>query len=163
MYIDFDLLCNISEYAKKHLESSKHLYLKRKQNKDKIFQNILSGKIAEYNAYFYLREKNYSLIPPDLEIYNNKNKSHDSDLYIPEKDIHIHVKSINLNNCKIYGNTFLIEKTDPLYKSPKPNHYYMVMKQRDFINYDVFKWIRSDKCIFSDPINNLPTKKAVYL
>lgn len=156
-------MCDIAEYARKHLESSSSLYLKRKQNKDKLRQNIMEGKIAEYAAYFYLRERNFCLMPPDLEIHSVKKKSHDSDLYIPDKDVHIHVKSVGLETSKLYGDTFLVEKSDPLIRAPMANHYYMVMKQRDFINYDVLKWIRSDECVFSDPINNLPSKKAVYL
>ena len=114
LYIDFDLLCDISVYSKRHLESSEKLYLNRKQNKKKIFQNIMNGKIAEWNAYFYLRNKHMILAPPDMIIYDQCNKNHDADLYIPEKDIHIHVKSINLTTSQSFGNTFLVEKTDPL-------------------------------------------------
>lgn len=83
--IDFDLLIRISNYAKAHLESSRSTYSSRNQNTDKVFHDILNGKIAEFNLYFSLISQGYQLEKPDIQIYDGSNKSYDADLIITAK------------------------------------------------------------------------------
>ena len=162
--IDFDLLCEITEYARKHQESSIRNYNKRNQfNSDKIFHDCLNGKIAEFCLYFDLVSKGYKLDKPDLTIYSSKDKSYDSDLYLPEKDIRIHIKSISIKSSKLYGDSVVFQRNDPLVKSPKKQDYIAIMKQVDFLNYYTLKWLNSCEAQYEDTRTYLPTKCAIYL
>ena len=141
--INFDTLCEISEYARKHLSSSKQLYTQRSvtNNTQKLLQDILKGKIAEFNLYYYLISKGYELKPPCLEVYENK--SYDSDLYIPSKNQYIHVKSVSIDSYKRFGLSVTFQKNDPLVKFPQANHWICIMKEVNFLEYIPAKWVNS--------------------
>lgn len=160
--IDFELLLKISEYAKKHLESSINCYQERNQKHNKIFHQILNGKIAEYCAYFYLKNKKYNCTKPDLEIYDVKNKSHDADILVNQKT-KIHVKSITIESYKKYGISFLVEKNDPQVITPTENNFYMIMLQKTFLDYHCHSFIASKDIDWKSPRSSkLFTKLAYY-
>ena len=160
--IDFDLLNEISEYAKTHVESSKEFYAGRNQSHDYIFRQILDGKISEFSAYYYLKAKGYSLRPPDLKHYEQHEKSHSADL-IANNKTHLHVKSISLTSLERYGISFLVEKNDPQVKNPQDDNFYMVMVQRSYLVYEPHAFIPAKDIIWKAPINRkLVTKLAYY-
>ena len=166
--IDYYLYEEIKHYANRHYESSKDLYLKRNQNSQKIFQDILRGKIAEYCAYFHLIEKGYVLDKPDLTL--SAKKSYDADLVIKgsntkilEEYWHIHVKSVTRASYLRYGASFLVEANDPLVFDPKPLHAFLVMIEDSFLVYKKYAWLKCANAVYQEPKMNLPTKKAIYL
>lgn len=163
--IGFDLLCEISEYAKQHSNSSKSFYKTRNQMNggNKIFYDCLNGKIAEFNLYFYLKDKGYTLKEPDLKIYDGKEKNYSSDLYVENKDIYLHVKSISIKAIELYGKSIVMQKNDPIVKNPKDNHYIVPMVQVDFLNYEVNSWINSCDANYQPTITYKPSKCAIYL
>jgi hypothetical protein len=168
-YIDYDIFKNIEAYALKHFESSKQLYTARKQNMKKAFNDILRGKIAEYNCYYQLQSKGYILDKPDLNIYTHT-KCYDADLIILgkgdkiyEQPKHIHVKSISRDSYEKYGASFLIEANDPVVLNPEPDHYFSVLLEESFLIYNFYMWLPCTEVEYGDPVMNLPTKKAVYL
>jgi len=160
--IDFDLLNEISEYSKTHVESSKEYYAGRNQSHDYIFRQILNGKIAEFSAYYYLKAKGYKLSPPDLKHYDNHEKSHSADL-IANNKTHLHVKSITKDSLDKYGVSFLVEKNDPQVKNPTEDNFYVICIQENFLHYRVHSFIASKDVKWKPPINrNLVTKLAYY-
>ena len=160
--IDFDLLNEISEYTRTHVESSKEFYAGRNQSHDYIFNQILNGKIAEFSAYYFLKEKGYKLNPPDLKHYENFEKSHSADLIVNNKT-HIHVKSITKDSLEKYGVSFLVEKNDPQVKHPTENNFYMILIQDNFLHYKLHSFVASKNIKWENPINrNLKTKLAYY-
>lgn len=160
--IDFDLLNEISEYARTHVESSKEFYAGRNQSHDYIFNQILNGKIAEFSAYYFLKEKGYSLSPPDLKHYEQHEKSHSADLVINNKT-HLHVKSITKDSLDKYGVSFLVEKNDSQVRRPTDNNFYMILIQENFLHYRVHRFIPSKSIVWKSPINRkLITKLAYY-
>jgi len=169
--IDYDLFKNIENYANRHLESSKELYTLRNQSTDKLHMNILNGKIAEYCCYYSMQSAGYILEnKPDLEIYSANNKTHDADLICTGKNDklyaqpkHIHIKSVSLDTYKKYGASFLVEKSNKLIKYPDENHYYSVMLQESLLVYKFHAWLPTLSVRYDNPVNNLPSKLAVYI
>ena len=169
-HIDYDTFKNIEAYALRHYENSKEIYASRGQNLKKLFNDIIRGKVAEYNAYYQLIEKNYILNKPELEIKTNT-ACYDADLIIIGKDKevydnakHVHVKSVSKDSYEKYGASFLIEKNDPIVSRPDEHehHYYCVLVERSFLVYDFLHWIDVREVKYSAPKMNLPTKYAVY-
>lgn len=168
--IDYDLYCQIKEYANQHYINSKDLYIKRKQDPAKMFDHIVGGKVAEWCAYLNLKDQNYILDPPDMEIYEVKDKSHEADLIVTGKDnilfkdkIFLHVKSIRASTFAKYPPSFLIQKTDPLVKYPKSNHYFYVLLEHDEYTYNSYAWLCSTDADYSEPMRDLPSNYAVYV
>jgi hypothetical protein len=160
--IDFDLLNEISEYAKAHVESSKKHYADRNQSHNYIFHQVLNGKIAEFSLYYYLKEKNYKLAPPDLKHYAENKKSHSADLVVNNKT-HLHVKSITQDSLEKYGISFLVEKNDPETINPSDDNFYVIMKQVSFLVYEPHSFVASKSISWKAPINRkLVTKLAYY-
>lgn len=169
--IDYLLFKKIENYAIEHLKSSNDYYLKRKQNKDKIFLHILRGKIAEFNCYFQLLNLGYMLDPPDLKIYTT-HKSTFSDLIIKGKNNvfylnpkYVHVKSISKetwNNPK-FPKSFLIQKNDKIVLNPSENHFFSVLVQESLIDYRFERWIKTTEANYQPTIMDMPSKWAVFL
>lgn len=160
--IDYELLNDISEYARKHLDSSYKHYSNRavSSSRTKIYQDILKGKIAEFNLYFHLIEKGYRLDPPCLKVYQNK--TYDSDLYIPNKNTHIHVKSVSIKSYKRFGLSVTFQKNDPLIILPQSNHWICIMREIDFLSYSPSKWVNSLDADYKPTKLRHPSKLALY-
>lgn len=171
MVVDYELYKQLESYAQKHFESSKQVYLSRNQNLAKAYSDILRGKVAEFCAYFKLKELGYTLTPPDIAVYKAEHKSHDADLVVTAKKgeenfkpIYLHVKSVSLETFAKYGASFLVEKTDPLVKQPRAQHYYCVMVQESDYHYNFYKFLKSEEVEYLPPkLSRLTTKLAVYL
>lgn len=169
--IDYDLFKSIENYARLHTESSAELYQARNENKDRIFYNILRGKIAEFCCYYSMKNAGYILeAPPDLVIYSQHKKSHNADLICIGKDDifydikrYIHIKSVSRETYDKIGASFLVENNNPLIKNPKENHYYSLLLQHSLTHYTFIKWLCSTEARYEAPKNkNLTTKLAVY-
>lgn len=167
--IDSNLLKDISEYARLHAETSKGIYHSRGQRTDKIYNDILNGKIAEFCLYFDLISQGYELEKPDLNIYIGKRKSFDADLLVTgrwgntfKNPKHLHVKSMLKRSIELYGLSVVFQKRDPLVCKPEDNHYIVAMQQIDHLTYKPLKWLSSKEAVFEPTHNNLPTKCAIY-
>ena len=165
-----DLLLEINKYARKHAESSKGIYHSRNHRIEKIYYQIRSGKIAEYNLYFYLLARGNQLEQPDLEIYEDHKKSFSADLVVTsrhgeifEQPQHIHVKSISLETKKLYGRSVVFQKSDPLVFSPKDHDWIVPMEQICDMTYKPVRFLHAPKVEFDETANFMPTKCAIYL
>lgn len=106
-----------SKFADDQLETSKNLYRYRgEQNIKKIRQDIVIGKLGEIAVYQYLKEKGYEPNKPDFTIYDRINKSFSADILVGTRDVH--VKSQGIESASRYGNSWLLQRSDKLTKSP---------------------------------------------
>ena len=122
-------------FAEQRIGSSKGLYSYRGESKtEKMIEDIIVGTVGEFAAAKYLRSKGLSCTRPDLKIYEAKRKSFDADLFANEsvdielninKEFKIHVKSQSVKSSKRYGNSWLLQKSDKIVKSPSKNDLFL--------------------------------------
>jgi len=106
-------------FANESANSSEKKYKQRNQsNLFKIKNDIFLGKVAEYSIYNYYLSKGFQITPPDINIYQAKNKSFDADLTIIDKNQNIHVKSHFIKSP--FPPSWVFQKTDPLVTTPSP-------------------------------------------
>ena len=99
------------------VESSRDLYTYRgTTNINKIIEDIYIGKAGEVGAYKYLLQQGVVCSKPDFKIYDARRKSFDADLNIP--DMGVHVKSQGMDSAEKFGNSWLFQRTDPVYLKP---------------------------------------------
>lgn len=80
-----------TEFANKEYETSKKQRAKRNQNnKQRIIQQNITGKIGEFAVMFHFLDQGRDINSPDMEIYTYK-KSFDADLTLD--GVGLHVKS----------------------------------------------------------------------
>ena len=81
---------------------SNHCYSQRNQNnRDKIINDIIVGKLGEIVAYQYIISKNNKCSMPDFKVYAPNEKSWQPDLITD--NYKIHVKSQDNQQAKIFG------------------------------------------------------------
>lgn len=113
------------EFADQQLKDSYNLYKHRgEQRIEKMRDDIIVGKLVELAAYKFLKPMFTNLSKPDFTIYERKNKSFSADLYT--KAVSFHVKGQSEQSRKKYGSSFLFQKTDPVIRTPEPNHFIIV-------------------------------------
>lgn len=83
--------------------------------------DIVVGALAEIAVARYLRKNGFKVNLPDFAIYEKGKKSFNSDL--SDGDRHFHVKGQSLSSAYKYGNSWLMQRYDPLVKEPKKMHY----------------------------------------
>lgn len=83
--------------------------------------DILTGALAELAAYKLLRSYGFKISRPDFKIYERGQKSFDADLQSETKKFH--VKGQTKKSAKIYGNSWLMQRSDPLVKGAQLNNY----------------------------------------
>ena len=96
----------------------------------------LMGKKAEFALYKYLLENGYDVSPPDIEIYEAKEKNFSKDLKIISpitgKVYLFHVKCMRLKDIKIYNQpSYLMTKKDDLIRFPEFNDYLGLMVENN--------------------------------
>lgn len=123
--ISNDIITICRSFSEKCYLTNIDEYVKRNQTDfEKIKNDIFFGKIAEFGVYFILLEKGVKDISiPDLNIYNFKNKSFDADL--KSKAIDFHIKTQTKKTSKIFGESWLFQKSDPLVLNPKSKDYFI--------------------------------------
>jgi hypothetical protein len=159
--VNFNDLLEIYLYAHARLESSANHYQLRNQfDRDKILSDILVGKKAEFNVYYELLKKYPDVSRPDCKIYDDHQKSFDADLYIPSKDIYVHVKA-HTKNAKV-KNSWTFQRIDPVVKEPESNHWLALCSGIDFLNFKI-GWLNACDAEYKETLGNFPSKCAIYL
>ena len=111
------------EFAHAQVETSIDHYRRRKQgNRDKIVEDIVTGKLGEIATYRLLRRNGIYCQQPDFEIYNTRGKSFDAD--ISWKGFRFHCKSQSADSAYKYGRSWILQwggrgkgHTDKLFKN----------------------------------------------
>jgi len=104
------------------------LYKKRGNFKP---EDILAGSMGEYATTLALRRRGIAASLPDFCIYKGRQKSYKADLSCNKNEYH--VKSQTTDSRDKYGNSWLLQRTDPMLKDPKDNEYLI------FTNVDIDK------------------------
>jgi hypothetical protein len=113
-------------FAEKCADSCLSNYKKRGQgNREKIINDILSGKLLEIGAYRLLKKIGLPAIFPDFQIYDAKGKSWDADIVAGKENFHI--KSQTKESADCYGESWVlsygVHGTDRLFKDCTKNDY----------------------------------------
>jgi len=87
------------------------------------WEDIYTGALAEYACYKYLKSRGFEVKKPDLTIHSQGKKSYDADLTDGIKNFH--VKGQTVESAKRYGNSWLMQRRDPIINDPKFGHYLM--------------------------------------
>lgn len=167
-YLSSDIIKMCQNFADLVVNTNVDEYSRRNQtDTEKIKQDILIGKLAEWGVYFiYLERGRKTVSVPDMSIYNRRNKSFDPDLNWGLYKLHI--KSQSSISSQRYGSSWVFQSKDPLF---------------DFCNeYDIVIGCRVDyeedgavvKILLEKPFKNLNfgepklskfggNKKVVYL
>lgn len=163
--LDSYTISKCSEFAISRIRDSYNLYRFRGKSKyDKILSDIKTGAMGEWGVYYKLLSCGYDASEPDMDIYSDKCKSYNCDLELG--DVRIHVKSQSLDSCSRYGNSWLVQKSDPMVLDP---HYLdlFAFTSVDPINGTVnvlgFHWADSMKYSECAVPSYRKTKLSVYL
>jgi hypothetical protein len=162
------------EFANASVDSSLNHYKRRKQgNRDKIIQDITTGKLGEIAAYRLLRRNGIYSRQPDFEIYDARGKSFDADL--GWKEYNFHCKAQNEDSANKYGVSWILQwggkghgHVDKLFKRQEPTDYLIPSLVRDDC-VDIFGCIRvstlfDEGCIKAPAVKWLEDcKRAIYL
>lgn len=111
--VDYTLNCqeweNCRKFAEEQLKLSSELYIARgSTSKNKILQDITTGKASEVASYNILKEYINDLSPVDFNVYQGDDRSYDADLKSPK--VNIHVKS----TTNLLDPSWLFSKKDPI-------------------------------------------------
>lgn len=151
------------QFADKVIDTNLDKYASRNQfSKSKIRADIAYGKIGEWGAYLILSEDNPLLSFPDMQVYNS-GKTFDSDLH--DNVNRYHIKTQTEYSAKTYGNSWLFQKEDPLFKHATINDIVLGLQIDDVYNKVSVKIMSPFKDLkFSAPkLAKLNTKLALYL
>lgn len=173
-YLPREIVKVCEVFASRVLYTNIDEYYRRKQtDSNKIWNDILYGKLAEWGVYFiYLERGRTNIDPPDMKIYNAWNKSFEADLKYGL--FNLHIKSQTYQSAERYGDSWILQSKDPLFEHS--NEYDIMIGCRvttnitgkDFIEgalveiklekpFDKLKVSKPKLSKFND------TKKAIYL
>jgi hypothetical protein len=146
-------------FSKFSVFSSLEEYKKRNQfDKEKIINDIYNGKVAEFMVYNFLILKQKKVNSPDLNIYENYNKSYDADLSLQGANIHIKSHNVNSN----FPVSWVFQKKDSLITKIKDDDFLALVVMNKEINYMYLKKI--SEVIFKEPVKESlkETKLCIY-
>ena len=164
-----DIIFMCKCFADKVIDTNIDEYNNRKQfNRQKIWNDIFYGKLAEWGVYFiYLKRNRLSITTPDMKIYSGSYKSFDADLNWNLYKLHI--KSQTKKSERNYGTSWIFQSNDPLFKKSK-EYDIIIGCTVDFISedqcvIDIKLESQFKKLIFAEPkLNKFEgNKKALYL
>jgi hypothetical protein len=114
-YLSSDIVKICQHFAERSYQTNIDCYALRKQTSpEKIKQDIMLGKLAEWGVYFiYLARGRQSICPPDLQVYDASRKSFDPDLHWGLYNLH--VKSQTFESADRYGDSWIFQSKDPLF------------------------------------------------
>ena len=130
--------------------------------------DLIIGALGELAVVKMMRKKGYWVRGPDFSIYSAGNKTFDADLSY--KGMSFHIKSQSMDSASKYGNSYLMQRQDPLLKnSPKNNFMVPTLVDTDKNIVKVYGYFPVDKIIENDLIGecSIPYfrkyKVALYL
>jgi len=148
LFAEYSVITNVNEYQKRN-----------QYNQEKIKKDIYQGKLSEFMVFNFLLNSNKTPYPPDIMVYNKRNKSFDCDLLTTD-NVKIHVKSCS--NKSRYPNSWLFQPQDPLTIVPKENNFIFLTvldaeKPYTYIHSakDVIDW-------YKPPLKKELNKKVIY-
>lgn len=175
VYLDERHLAVANEFADQRCKDT-DLYRKRGGFK-RI--DIITGALGEMGVYKFLKLKGVKLSKPDFTIHDVKSKSYSADMQTDKLD-NLHIKSQNMESAKLYGISYLMQKTDPVINKPGSKDYivltlvdidklkvtiYGIIKikqiiKRKLLGEPKIEWLRKTKCaVYLEDLKVLPAKQ----
>lgn len=143
-FADFCVKTNSDEYAKRNQE-----------NRDKVISDIYFGKVAEYQVFNTLMVKGKKPSPPDIMIYEAKDKSFDADITCGL--INVHVKSCQADSP--FGVSWLFQPYDALIDHPSETDYLALCVLSD----EPYMYlVKAADMEYSTPVKRNLDKKVIY-
>jgi len=116
--ISDDIYKEIIEFATARTAGSSGLYAYRgEKNSNKVVEDIIVGALGEYAIYLFLTSSKLKCTKPDYTIHEKGKKSFGADLIC--EHYNVHVKSQSVKSSKLYGNSWLFQRSDKLVSAPK--------------------------------------------
>jgi len=84
-------------------------------------EDILTGAMAEVAVCNALRDAGLKVTDPDFTIHAKGKKSFDADL--TDGNYSFHVKGQSMSSAKKYGDSWLLQRFDPILSDPPRKHY----------------------------------------
>lgn len=168
-YVGSDILTMCEAFANRVIDTNKDEYARRKQlNLGKIRNDIIVGKLAEWGVYFIYLKRDRYLDPPDMSIYQSRDKSFDPDLRW--NMFNLHIKAQTQESSLRYGDSWIFQSKDPLFEFS--NQYDIVIGCR--VSIDDFEHGALIQIMLEKPFKNIRfgetklnkfygNKKAIYL
>lgn len=133
-------------------------------------QDILIGALAELGVHRLLKQHGIRASEPDFAVYGTRGKSFNSDLHTKTKDFHI--KGQSLESAKKYGASWLMQRTDPLFRLEESGHFLVPcnvdLERKEVVCHGIFAFstlLAFEDVVFSECA--IPsfrrTKRALYL
>lgn len=105
-----DIFDKCTQFAKNSVTTSSDKYARRNQfDIDKIIKDIRNGKIAEEIVFLQVSSVVPGLTPPDYNIYDKKNKSWDPDLKDSNSNLHLAVKSQDIESEQSFSRSWVFQ------------------------------------------------------
>lgn len=144
-------------------------------------EDIVTGALAEIAVYKLLRSYNIKVGEPDFAIYEKGLKSFDCDLTDGKRKFH--VKGQTTKSASLYGESWLMQKTDPVLNKNESGHYLIptnvdletnevtifgiynikTIRDSDCIGEPKIEWLRRNKvAIYNDHLEGLMTESAKW-
>lgn len=111
-------LNRVDEFVANRVSCDISLYKKRGGFKE---VDIKVGALAEIGVYKLLKSHNLPCSKPDFAIHLKGDKSYGADLVGVKREYH--VKGQSIQSAKRYGNSWLMQRYDPLVIKSKPHSY----------------------------------------
>lgn len=145
------------------------------------FEDIVVGAMAEIAVYRLLKKQGFAVKKPDFTLHDASKRSYDADLCDGTR--HFHVKGQSLKSAKLYGDSWIMQRTDPLLNTA-PLHNYLVpctvdldtrvvkihgiipfrsLVDKNLIGECRLEWFRKTKvAIYLDQITSVMTTNALW-
>ena len=116
-YLSRDIVLMCENFADRVVPTNLDEYGSRNQSSSsKIWNDVFSGKLAEWGVYLiYLERGRKNINPPDMCVYGAGSKSFEADLKYGS--FNLHVKSQLFESAYKYGDSWIFETKDPLFES----------------------------------------------
>lgn len=127
--------------------------------------DIITGAMAEFAVYNYLKSKGIEVTAPDLSIHSEREKSYAADLHSNVGDFH--VKSQTAESANRYGLSWLFQDSDRLLTLPSERAY-LVFCMVDGDEVEIKAIVHNIDIVESDVVSRpkigkyAVTKKAIY-
>lgn len=156
-------------FSKKVVDTNIDCYSRRNQNdKEKIVDDILTGKVAEIASEKLLTARGIEHSETDLNIYSVGGKSFDADLvgWTERHSWKFHVKCMKKENAERWGLSWSFQTKDPLVTDPDDDEHIILCEMLDYHTIDIKTVVRANTLFncWSDPkLDKLKgIKKVLY-
>jgi hypothetical protein len=99
-----------ANFAEASVDSSLSHYRKRNNTtRERVVDDIITGKLGEIGAYRYLKSMGFDATEPDFKVYEQRHKTFDADISDMTHGFKFHCKAQSENSAIRYGNSWILQ------------------------------------------------------